>query len=84
MTDETRHRWPDEAGDRGAHRPAPGRLRERIVRALGDLFLTAGMGRGLGGGRSQDDVRSATNVILLKEGDVIGRDANGDSGGGRD
>jgi hypothetical protein len=49
------------------------------MRALGDVFLTAGMGRSVGGGRASENVRAATNVILFGEGDANGREANRDS-----
>jgi hypothetical protein len=77
------HRWPDDEPVR-AERPEPPRSRrERIVRALGDVFLTAGMGRGVADDRFSTDVRSATNVILFGEGEAKGREANGGSGSGR-
>jgi hypothetical protein len=79
----TDHRWPgDEPMDEERREP-PRNWRERIVRALGDAFLTAGMGRGVAGGRTSEDVRATTNVILFGEGDAQGRDATRGSGSGR-
>jgi hypothetical protein len=66
----------DDAVVDPARKPRRSR-RQRIVRALGDIFLTAGIGRGISGGRGSEDVRGTTNVILFGEGDAKGRDANG-------
>jgi hypothetical protein len=72
------HRWPEDEPVRDEGPEPPRSRRERIVRALGDVFLTAGMGRGVGGGDSRDgaDVRATTNVILFGEGESEGREAN--------
>jgi hypothetical protein len=81
------HQWPDDEPVRDERPEPPRSRRERIVRALGDVFLTAGMGRAVGlfGGVGGDtaDVRAATNVILFGEGESKGRDANRGSGSER-
>jgi hypothetical protein len=63
---------------------APGQRRAgrwaRLGRALGDIFLTAGMSKGLLGDRSEGDSRPATNVILFGEGDGEGHEADRGSG----
>jgi hypothetical protein len=78
------HQWPDDEQVRDERPEAPRSRRERIVRALGDVFLTAGMGRGVGGGgRDAADVRATSSVILFGEGEAKGREANRGSGSER-
>jgi hypothetical protein len=43
---------------------------------LGDIWLTIGMSKGLGGDRSIADSRSAANVMLFGEGAAEGRESN--------
>jgi hypothetical protein len=77
------HRWPDDVPLRDERPEPPRSWRGRIVRALGDVFLTAGMGRGFQGDRASTDARATTNVILFGEGEAKGREANRGSGSGR-
>ena len=76
------HQWPDDEPVRDEQPEPPRSRRERIVRFLGDAFLTAGIGRA-GGRRDGADVRAATNVILFGEGESEGREANRGSGSER-
>ena len=76
------HHWPEEEPVR-EERPVPPRNRRgRIMRALGDVFLTAGMGRATGGGGGRDgaNTRATTNVILFGEAESKGREASRGSG----
>jgi hypothetical protein len=71
-------RWPDDEPVRDERAQPPRSRRGRIVRALGDVFLTAGIGRAIGGsaGRDSADVQATTNVILFGEGEAKGREAS--------
>jgi len=79
------HHWPGDEPVRDERPEPPRSRRDRIVRSLGDVFLTAGMGRGAGGGGGRDgaDVRAATNVILFGDGESKGHEANRGSGSER-
>ena len=74
------HQWPDEEPVREERPEPPRSRRERIVRALGDAFLTAGLGRAAAGGREAAAVRPGMNVILFGEGESKGREASRGSG----
>jgi hypothetical protein len=77
------HQWPDDEPVRDERPEPPRSRRERIVRGLGDVFLTAGMGRAVGGSAGPDSAdKAATNVILFGEGEAKGREANRGSGSG--
>lgn len=69
-------RWPDDEPVRDERPEPPRNRRERVMRALGDVFLTAGMARGVGGGRASTDTRALTNVMLFGEGEAKGHEAN--------
>jgi hypothetical protein len=70
--------WPDDEPVRDEQPEPPRSRRERIVRFLGDAFLTAGMFRvgGAGGRRDGADLQATTNVTLYGEGESEGREAN--------
>ena len=72
------HQWPEGEPVREERPEPPRNWRGRIMRALGDAFLTAGMGRAAGGGDLRDgaDTRATTNVILFGEGESKGREAS--------
>ena len=73
------HAWPEEAPS-----PAPAAVKRsryaRVVRALGDIFLTAGMSRGFTSGREHGDQTAISHVMLFGEGTEQGRDSNRGSG----
>ena len=73
------HAWPEEAPS-----PAPVAAKSsryaRVVRALGDIFLTAGMSRGFTSGREHGDQTAISHVMLFGEGTKEGRDSNRGSG----
>ena len=63
-----------EPGRRSPRKEGVGRW-ARLGRALGDIFLTAGMSKGLQGTAAMAS-SPPTNVILFGEGDAEGREAN--------
>ena len=77
--------WPEGESPRPrASEPPPGRFR-RILRALGDAFLTAGLSKGMQGDSSAGGSdRAATNAMLFGQAERKGREANEGSSGDRD
>lgn len=73
----TEHPWPEDDGPRiRAPEPPRGRF-GRILRALGDAFLTAGLSKGMQGDSSAGGTnRAATNAMLFGEAERKGREAN--------
>jgi hypothetical protein len=78
-TDQSAHRWPEEELPAPAPTPKTGWL-ARIGRALGDVFLTAGMARGLASPRGGGEERAISNVMLFGEGEAKGRESAQGSG----
>ena len=80
-SDGSRREWPDGDPERELRPPISTGRWARIMRAIGDVFLTAGMARGLTDGSGRDATqRATTNVILFGEADAQGREANRGSG----
>jgi hypothetical protein len=81
----TQRGWPEgESPRRRAPEPPPGRFR-RVLRALGDAFLTAGMSKGMEGDSTAGaSSRATTNAMLFGEAERKGREANDGSAGDRD
>jgi hypothetical protein len=71
--------WPEEPMPRIPIAVKRGRF-ARVVRVLGDTFLTAGVSRGLTGDLSVGDSRAASNVVLFGLGTAEGHEANRVSG----
>lgn len=72
---QPQHEWPDEEPTHVAPVAPRGRL-ARIGRALGDLFLTAGMSRGMTGQRADETIKASSNAMLFGEGKAKGDEAN--------
>jgi hypothetical protein len=77
--------WPEDERPQPRSAPPPrGRL-GRILGALGDMFLTAGMSKGMQGDSSAGAAdRPMTNTILFGEAERKGREANRGSTEDRD
>ena len=71
------HQWPEDEPVSDPRPERPRSRRDRVLRAPGDVFATAGIGRALSGGaRGAADKRATTNLMLFGKGEAEGREAN--------
>lgn len=79
------HDWPEGESPRPRAAQAPRGRFGRLLRALGDAFLTAGMSKGMqGDSTAGSSSRAVTNAMLFGEAERKGREANEGATGDRD